>query len=117
MPEIEKFFTVQKLILCNICVAASEEFGNRLRALLAGDAMLSPDTGGIVKKTILYFNKHGNEYISRWKLSEAVHTSEDYGITKLEKWGSAAHSEDRPTMCFPIKDPDNNDFYPIAPDK
>ena len=78
MPEIEKFFTVQKLILCNICVAASEEFGNRLRALLAGDAMLSPDTGGIVKKTILYFNKHGNEYISRWKLSEAVHTSEDY---------------------------------------
>ena len=40
-----------------------------------------------------------------------------YGITKLEKWGSAAHSEDRPTMCFPIKDPDNNDFYPIAPDK
>ena len=40
-----------------------------------------------------------------------------YGITKLEKWGSAAHREDRKTMYFPIKDPDGNDFYPIAPDK
>lgn len=40
-----------------------------------------------------------------------------YSITKLEKWGSAAHSEDRPTMCFPIKDPDGKDFFPIAPDK
>lgn len=40
-----------------------------------------------------------------------------YSITKLEKWGSAAHSEDRPTMCFPIEDPDGNDFFPLAPDK
>lgn len=41
----------------------------------------------------------------------------DYSITKLEKWGSAAHKEDRPTMYFPITDPDGNDFFPIAPDK
>lgn len=40
-----------------------------------------------------------------------------YSIIKLEKWGSAAHSEDRPTMHFSIKDPDNNDYFPIAPDK
>lgn len=39
-----------------------------------------------------------------------------YSITKLEKWGSSAHKEDRPTMYFPIKDPDGNDFFPIAPD-
>lgn len=39
-----------------------------------------------------------------------------YAITKLEKWGSAAHKEDRPTMYFPIKDPEGNDFYPVAPD-
>lgn len=39
-----------------------------------------------------------------------------YNITKLEKWGSSAHKEDRPTMYFPIKDPDGNDFFPIAPD-
>lgn len=40
-----------------------------------------------------------------------------YSITKLEKWGSSAHREDRKTMYFPITDPDGNDFYPIAPDE
>ncbi len=40
----------------------------------------------------------------------------EYSITKLEKWGSSAHKEDRPTMFFSIKDPDGNDFFPVAPD-
>ena len=35
---------------------------------------------------------------------------------KLEKWGSNAYREDRPTMFYPIKDPDGKDFYPKAPD-
>ena len=39
-----------------------------------------------------------------------------YTIVKLEKWGSPAHKEDRPTMYFPIIDPDGNDLFPIAPD-
>lgn len=39
-----------------------------------------------------------------------------YSITKLEKWGSSAHKEDRPTMYFPITDPNGQEFYPIAPD-
>lgn len=39
-----------------------------------------------------------------------------YNITKLEKWGSSSHKEDRPTMYFPITDPDGNKLYPIAPD-
>jgi len=39
-----------------------------------------------------------------------------YAITKLEKWGSEAHSTDRPSMCREIKDPDGNIFLPIAPD-
>lgn len=39
-----------------------------------------------------------------------------YTIVKLEKWGSSAHKEDRPTMYFPIIDPDGNDLFPIAPD-
>lgn len=33
----------------------------------------------------------------------------------LEKWGSNALKTDRPTMYYPIKDPDGNDFYPQAP--
>lgn len=39
-----------------------------------------------------------------------------FNITKLEKWGSSAHREDRPTMYFSISDPDNNELFPIAPD-
>lgn len=41
---------------------------------------------------------------------------EKFAITKLEKWGNSSHKEDRPTMYFSIKDPDGNDFYPMAPD-
>lgn len=36
-------------------------------------------------------------------------------FTKLEKWGSNALRTDRPTMFYPIKDPDGSDFYPRAP--
>jgi adenine-specific DNA-methyltransferase len=39
-----------------------------------------------------------------------------YKLSKLEKWGSGARKEDRPTMHFSIKTPDNIDYYPIAPD-
>ena len=39
-----------------------------------------------------------------------------YNLSKLAKWGSGALKEDRPTMHFPIKDPDGNDNLPIAPD-
>lgn len=45
--------------------------------------------------------------------------SDEYGkfkLTKLEKWGSGARREDRPTMYFSIFNPDGNEYYPIAPD-
>ena len=35
---------------------------------------------------------------------------------KLEKWGSNAYREDRPTMFYSVKNPDGNDFFPKAPD-
>ena len=35
---------------------------------------------------------------------------------KLEKWGSGAYKEDRPTLFYPIIDPDGNEFFPKAPD-
>lgn len=37
-------------------------------------------------------------------------------LMKLEKWGTDAHRQDRPSLYYPIKDPDGNDFYPKAPD-
>lgn len=36
-------------------------------------------------------------------------------ISKLEKWGIGALMEDAPSLYYPIKDPNGNDFYPIAP--
>ena len=35
---------------------------------------------------------------------------------KLEKGGSAAYREDRPSLYYSIKDPDGNEFFPKAPD-
>ena len=37
-------------------------------------------------------------------------------LIKLEKWGTAPYKEDRPSLYYAIKDPDNNDFFPTAPD-
>ena len=39
-----------------------------------------------------------------------------YNLVKLEKWGSSAHKEDRPSMYFPIKNEQGNEYFPIAPD-
>lgn len=39
-----------------------------------------------------------------------------YRTVKLAKWGTAPYKEDRPTMYFPIIDPDGNNNYPVAPD-
>ncbi|RDU72443.1 type III restriction endonuclease subunit M [Helicobacter aurati] len=36
-------------------------------------------------------------------------------ILKLEKWGNHSLRADRPTLYYSIKDPNGNDFYPIAP--
>lgn len=35
---------------------------------------------------------------------------------KLEKWGASAHKEDRPTLHYSIPDPNNNPYFPKAPD-
>jgi adenine-specific DNA-methyltransferase len=39
-----------------------------------------------------------------------------YSLVKLEKWGSSAHAENRPTMTFAIPGPGGEDFFPVAPD-
>ena len=42
--------------------------------------------------------------------------SRNASLMKLEKWGNASRREDRPSLYYPIKDPEGNDFYPKAPD-
>ena len=37
-------------------------------------------------------------------------------LVKLEKWGTSQYREDRTSLYYPIKDPEGNDFFPVAPD-
>lgn len=37
-------------------------------------------------------------------------------LMKLEKWGIGSHREDAPTLYYSIKDPNGNEFFPVAPD-
>lgn len=72
-----------------------------------------------------------HEYIlcytkNSWQIRdiEAEHLESDFTkiingkkakILKLEKWGNHSLRIDRPTLYYSIKDPNGNDFYPIAP--
>ncbi|MDR2259186.1 MAG: helix-turn-helix domain-containing protein [Treponema sp.] len=80
--EVMTLSGYSRLIICNAAAASSREFRLRIKALLAGDEILPPHTGALVKKTILYFNKYAGSPVSRWKLAEAVHVSEDY-LTRI----------------------------------
>jgi DNA-binding LacI/PurR family transcriptional regulator/AraC-like DNA-binding protein/signal transduction histidine kinase len=67
-----------RLLICHRAAALSPEFRERVKALIAGDEILPPHTGALVKKTLLYFDSHIESHVSRWKLAEAVNVSEDY---------------------------------------
>ncbi len=71
---------------------------------------------------ILVYRKSG-EFV--WKDEEIINSDTSFNKTdalgkykavKLAKWGTGARKEDRPTMYFSIKDPDNKNTFPIAPD-
>ncbi len=77
-----------------------------------------------------YFAKE-HEYILcyqkwDWEINDVTeeHKEKDFNkiingkkakILKLEKWGNHSLRTDRPTLYYSIKDPNGNDFYPIAP--
>jgi len=74
---------------------------------------------------ILCYSKDSNVFSLNEKTIEKTNkgfnkvdekSGKKYKQVKLAKWGSAAHREDRPTMYFPLIDPDGNENYPIAPD-
>lgn len=65
-------------------------------------------------QNFIWLDPQEEKSVSDYRYSDAIG---QYNLIKLEKWGSSAHREDRPSMYFPIKDPTNNDYYPVAPDK
>ena len=80
--EIELLCSHPRIILCNRGAAESEQFNERIKAILAGDEILPPHTGALVKKAILYLNRNASKQIVRWKLADTVHVSEDY-LTRI----------------------------------
>ncbi|MDR3115802.1 MAG: helix-turn-helix domain-containing protein [Treponema sp.] len=80
--EVSALSGYSRLILCHHAVAVAPEFLCRLKALIAGDEILPTHTGALVKKTILIFSRYAASPISRWKLAEEVHVSEDY-LTRI----------------------------------
>ena len=65
-------------------------------------------------QNFVWLDPQKEKTISNYKYCDA---KGQYNLIKLEKWGSSAHREDRPSMYFSIKDPNDNDYFPIAPDK
>lgn len=60
-----------------------------------------------------------------WKDEEIINSDTSFNkedangkfkAVKLAKWGTGARKEDRPTMHFPIKNPEGKNLFPIAPD-
>ena len=80
--EVDMLCSHPRIILCNRGAADSEQFNARIQAVLAGDEILPPHTGALVKKAILYLNKNASQQIVRWKLADTVHVSEDY-LTRI----------------------------------
>ncbi|MCR4821751.1 MAG: substrate-binding domain-containing protein [Treponema sp.] len=80
--DIELLCSHPRIILCNRGAAESEQFNERVLSILAGEEILPPHTGALVKKAILYLNKNASQQIVRWKLADTVHVSEDY-LTRI----------------------------------
>lgn len=80
--EVELLCSHPRIILCNRGAAESEQFDARVRGILAGEEILPPHTGALVKKAILYLNRNASQQIVRWKLADTVHVSEDY-LTRI----------------------------------
>ncbi len=59
----------------------------------------------IIDETKDYQEKEFNKIVNNRKAK----------LVKLEKWGNHSLRNDRPTLYYPIKDPNGKDFYPIAP--
>lgn len=80
--NVHRLMQIPRVILCNRSIALSNEFAERARQIISGEEILPPDTGALVKKAVSYLNINAGTQISRWKLADSVHVSEDY-LTRI----------------------------------
>jgi AraC-like DNA-binding protein/signal transduction histidine kinase len=82
MGDMTTVGLLPKMLLINRGILKSSEFGHQLEAIMAGEEMLQPHTGSLVKKSLAYMNRHVLESVTRWKIAEAVNVNEDY-LTRI----------------------------------
>ena len=108
-------------LICDEIFGAGNYLGNLIWRKKEGGGQT--DKYFVTEHEYIAVYQKSNNY--KWIDSVRIKTDKDFKkvddngrfkLTKLEKWGSGARKEDRPSMCFPILTPDNNDYYPIAPD-
>jgi DNA-binding LacI/PurR family transcriptional regulator/AraC-like DNA-binding protein/signal transduction histidine kinase len=81
--EISWSADIPKIVVYNRGILKSAEMIEQVEALRRGKIrMLPPHTSCMVKKAILYINLNVSATITRWKLADAIHVSEDY-LTRI----------------------------------
>ncbi len=120
------FISIDDNEQANLKILCDEIFGEEN---FVGDIIWQKKKGGGGSDSIFFQKEH--EYIlcyqkQNWDINDITqsHNKEDFNkiindkkakIRKLEKDGDNALRTDRPTLYYAIKDPNNNDFYPVAP--
>lgn len=82
--EVQAIEEFPSVLICNSGICTSDEFLSRLVGIFAGNPVLPPLTGALVKRAIVYLNSKARTHISRWKIADSVNISEDY-LTRLFK--------------------------------
>lgn len=67
-----------RLSLLHQGVFLDHDFVERLEVLRRAQQVCSPQIRTLVNKAVLYFDRHYQTNVSRWKLASSVHVSEDY---------------------------------------
>lgn len=80
--DISDINLLPKMLIANRGIMRAEGFVHQLEAILAGEEMLPPHTGALVKNALTYMNRHLLESITRWKIADAVNVNEDY-LTRI----------------------------------
>lgn len=122
------FISIDENEIENLKKIGNEIFGN---SNLITDFIWRKKTGGgqttehfaIEHEYILLYAKDSSKFKVNYE-TEAFDEStfnktvngKKASIMKLEMWGTAPYKEDRPSLHYPIKDPNGKDFYPKAPD-
>ena len=77
--EVQAIEEFPSVLICNSGICTSDEFLSRLVGIFAGNPVLPPLTGALVKRAIVYLNSKARSHISRWKIADSVNIDRQVG--------------------------------------